>query len=292
MELRQLKYFRKACELQNFSEAARQLHISQSTLSQQIKQLEEELDVLLFDRVGKRIIPTEAGLAFMPYAQKAIQDAENGKQIIRDLKGIEMGTLHVGATFSLSPLLISALNEFARVYPKIRLDIHFGTSEELMELLADNELDFVLSFKPSGMFEEFERIPLFTSRLRFVVHQSHPLAGLSSITLKKLSDTPLILPAEGFATRKKIDRFCRENGLTLNTGIEINDVHTIIHTLRGGLWGTILTEAALNGEQGLVQIPILCRDQLTSEAFLFWAPGLYRKKSALALLDSLLKVTH
>ena len=63
MELRQLKYFKEACELQNFSEAARVLHISQSTLSQQIKQLEDELDVLLFDRIGKRIVPTEAGLA-------------------------------------------------------------------------------------------------------------------------------------------------------------------------------------------------------------------------------------
>ena len=71
MELRQLKYFKEACELQNFSEAARVLHISQSTLSQQIKQLEDELDVLLFDRIGKRIVPTEAGLAFLPYAVRA-----------------------------------------------------------------------------------------------------------------------------------------------------------------------------------------------------------------------------
>ena len=97
MELRQLKYFKEACELQNFSEAARVLHISQSTLSQQIKQLEDELDVLLFDRIGKRIVPTEAGLAFLPYAVRAIRDAENGKQIIRDLKGIETGSASCGS---------------------------------------------------------------------------------------------------------------------------------------------------------------------------------------------------
>ena len=81
MELRQLKYFKEACELQNFSEAARVLHISQSTLSQQIKQLEDELDVLLFDRIGKRIVPTEAGLAFLPYAVRVIRDAENGNRL-------------------------------------------------------------------------------------------------------------------------------------------------------------------------------------------------------------------
>ena len=79
MELRQLKYFKEACELQNFSEAARVLHISQSTLSQQIKQLEDELDVLLFDRIGKRIVPTEAGLAFllMLSGQYAMQKTGN-----------------------------------------------------------------------------------------------------------------------------------------------------------------------------------------------------------------------
>lgn len=93
MELRQLRYFKEACELRNFSEAARVLHISQSTLSQQIKQLEEELDVLLFDRIGKRVVPTEAGKAFLPFACKSIKDAEDGCQIIRDLKGVETGTL-------------------------------------------------------------------------------------------------------------------------------------------------------------------------------------------------------
>lgn len=121
MELRQLKYFKQACELQNFSEAARALHISQSTLSQQIKQLENELDVLLFDRVGKRVIPTEAGVTFLPYAHKAIQDAENGKQIIRDLKGIETGSLHIGVTYSMSPLLIAALNQFTKYILRLKL---------------------------------------------------------------------------------------------------------------------------------------------------------------------------
>lgn len=193
MELRQLKYFKEACELQNFSEAARVLHISQSTLSQQIKQLEDELDVLLFDRIGKRVVPTEAGLAFLPYAVRAIRDAENGKQIIRDLKGIETGVLHVGVTYSMSPLLIAALGLFSKTYPKIKVNVSLGTSEELLDRLEANQLDFVLSFKPEGVSEHLETMPLFSSMLRFIVHCSHPLAELSSITLKRLSETPLIL---------------------------------------------------------------------------------------------------
>lgn len=202
MELRQLKYFKEACELQNFSEAARVLHISQSTLSQQIKQLEDELDVLLFDRIGKRIVPTEAGLAFLSYAVRAIRDAENGKQIIRDLKGIETGVLHVGVTYSMSPLLIAALGLFSKTYPKIKVNVSFGTSEELLDRLEANQLDFVLSFKPEGVSEHLETMPLFSSMLRFIVHCSHPLAELSSITLKRLSETPLILPGKDLPPEK------------------------------------------------------------------------------------------
>lgn len=288
MELRQLKYFKAACELQNFSEAARALFISQSTLSQQIKQLEDELDVLLFDRIGKRVVPTEAGLAFLPYAAKALYDAEDGKQIIRDLKGIETGVLHIGVTYSMSPLLIAALTRFTKTYPKVKVDISFATSEELLERLEANHLDFVLSFKPEG----FETLPLFSSRLNFIVHRSHPLAGLSSITLKRLCETPLVLPGQGFATRKKVDELCRIQHLELTVGVEMNDVHTIIHTLREGYWATILTQAAVRGEEDLVQIPILCADALASEGCLFWAQGNYRKKSALAFADFLQKTVE
>lgn len=291
MELRQLKYFRAACERQNFSEAARLLHISQSTLSQQIKQLEDELDVLLFDRIGKRIVPTEAGWAFLPYASKAILDAESGKQIIRDLKGVETGTLHIGVTYSMSHLLIAAFALFTKAHPKIQVKVSFATSEELLKLLEDNKLDFVLSFKPEDVSDQFETVVLFSSRLYFIVHQSHPLADLTSITLKRLSETPLILPEQGFATRKKVDELCRKHHIEPVVKLEMNDVHTIIHTLRSGCWGTVLTQAAVRGEVDLVQIPILYADKLTSQGCLFWPQGSYRKKSALAFADFLLKIT-
>lgn len=291
MELRQLKYFKEACERQNFSEAARVLHISQSTLSQQIKQLEDELDVLLFDRIGKRIVPTEAGEAFLPYAVRALHDAEDGKQIIRDLKGIETGVLRIGVTYSMSPLLIAALGLFSQAYPKIKVEVTFATSEELLKRLDGNGPDFVLSFRPEGLKEEFDTMPLFSSRLHFIVHESHPLAGLSSVTLKRLAETPLILPAQGFATRKKIEELCSKHHLTLNVRVEMDDVHTIIHALRKGEWGAILTQAAVKGEPGLVPIPILCNDHLTSRGFLFWPQGTYRKKSALAFADFLMQIT-
>ena len=191
MELRQLKYFEKACELKNFSEASRMLHISQSTLSQQIKQLEDELNVLLFDRIGKRIIPTEAGMAFLPFARNSILEAENGKQIIKDLKGIMTGTLNIGVTYSLSHLLRCSITDFKKVYPGINVIINFGTSKEQIRLLENKHVDCVLSFEPEEIDEEYEKIKLFSSKLYFIVHESHPMSYLSSISLKKTTGNRL-----------------------------------------------------------------------------------------------------
>lgn len=292
MELRQLKYFEKACELKNFSEASRMLHISQSTLSQQIKQLEDELNVLLFDRIGKRIIPTEAGLAFLPFARNSILEAENGKQIIKDLKGIMTGTLNIGVTYSLSHLLTCSITEFKKTYPGIKVIINFGTSKEQIKLLEEKLVDCVLSFEPEEIDEEYDKIKLFSSRLYFIVHESSPLAHLSSISLKRIQNIELILPAVGFATRMKTDEICCNNNITLNTVMEINDVQTIINLIRKGNWGTILTKAAIKDEPDLKAIPILSAEILTSQAYLFWPKGSYRKKSAIEFAEFVQKAVR
>src|SRR5574339_640166 len=109
MELRQLRYFIKSAELLNFTEAAHALYISQSTLSQQIKQLEDELGIPLFDRIGKRVRLTEAGSQFLPFARLTVSDAEGGRAVIDDLKGLKTGELRIGATYGLSTLLTPVL---------------------------------------------------------------------------------------------------------------------------------------------------------------------------------------
>ena len=105
MELRQLKYFIKSAEYLNFSEAAKHLYITQSTLSQQIKQLEFELGFTLFARNSRHIELTEAGEEFLPYAKRTIQDAEDGVQRLYDLQNVKTGTVRIGVTYSLSTVL-------------------------------------------------------------------------------------------------------------------------------------------------------------------------------------------
>ena len=146
MELRQLRYFIRSAELLNFTEAAHALYISQSTLSQQIKQLEDELGMPLFDRIGKRVRITEAGSLFLPYARQTIADSESGRFVINDLKGIKTGELRIGVTYGLSALLTPVLIQFSAQYPDVKIIVEFGTSEDLLDKLKSTRVDFLLSF--------------------------------------------------------------------------------------------------------------------------------------------------
>ena len=98
MELRQLQYFVKAAEMLHFTEAANELYVTQSTLSQQIKQLEQELGVLLFDRIGKQVQLTEAGHVFLIHARRILSEVNKGKQALADMSNVIGGELHIGVT--------------------------------------------------------------------------------------------------------------------------------------------------------------------------------------------------
>ena len=116
MELRQLKYFVSAADALNFSSAAKSMNITQSTLSQQIKQLENELGDELFYRNSHEVMLTEAGRELLPFAIKTVSDAENCRQRITDLKQITTGRLNIGVTYSFGQILIETLFNFTKLY--------------------------------------------------------------------------------------------------------------------------------------------------------------------------------
>ena len=149
MELRQLRYFVKAAELLNFSEAAKAVCVTQSTLSQQIRQLEIELDTQLFERNSHAVALTEEGEALLPAAIKTLYSADTCRERIDDLRRLTAGTLNIGVTYSFSPILTETVIEFMKHYPNVKLNIHYKTMEELMRMLSRREVDFVLAFRPS-----------------------------------------------------------------------------------------------------------------------------------------------
>ncbi len=285
MELRQLKYFIRSAELLNFTEAAKGLFVSQSTLSQQIRQLEEELGLLLFDRIGKRVRLTEAGTLFLPYARQSVLDSDSGKMVIEDLKKLKTGELHIGVTYGLSSLLTPTLILFSKNYPDIKIVVEFGTSEDLLEKLKSAKVDMVLSFLQSKESGIFVSEPLYKSDLSLVFHRSFAsLKGKNNIHLQELSSIPLVLPARGFNTRHFLDEKLTRSHIRANIKMELTDMNILLQLVETGNWCTIMTIAAVKGRKELQTIPIQGLN-VSSHASITWLKDAYRKKAAITFAE-------
>lgn len=284
MELRQLRYFLRSAELLNFTEAAHALYISQSTLSQQIKQLEDELGLLLFDRIGKRVQLTEAGKNFFDFAQQSVQHAELGRQVMQDLKGVRTGKLNIGVTYGLSTLLTSTIVAFSQKHPEIHINVDFGSSEDLLEQLKLGKLDFILSFLQITANNQFELQPLFESSMRLIAHPSHPISKKKKISVKELKNVPLVMPTKGFNTRYLFDKVFEKYKVKPIVKIELNDINTLLQLVETGNWCTILTIASVKDRQALKTIPIAEID-IVRKASIIWPKERYRKTAALAFTE-------
>jgi len=289
MDIRQLNYFIKAAELLHFTAAADASFVTQSTLSQQIKQLEEELGMLLFDRVGKQVRLTEAGNVFLVHARQVILDIKKARQAISELDNMINGELRIGVTYAFSSLLLPALTPFSEKYPGIKLHVEYGTAGALEHKLRVADLDFMVAFHEQEDNVGLEVQPLFSSRIMMVVAKENPLARLPKISLKELGKLELILPSKGFSSRDELDEIFRKNNISPRIKIEMNDVHSLLSMLASGRWATIINEKAISTWDNLIAIPI-SGQELYKQAFILWQKGVYRKKSAMLFMEELMKV--
>ena len=256
MELRQLKYFITSADTLNFTEAARQCFITQSTLSQQIKQLETELGVQLFERIGKRVFLTETGRDFLPYARQTVADADYGVQRIKDMEELKTGRLCIGTTFGLSALITDAIARFSEQYPEIHLEVMFSKQDELIEAVRERKVDFALTFEMMEKDDLLTEQPVKTYHLCAIVSDQNPLAQQATVSLRQLADYNICTPARGMNARRMFDSLTNKKGIELQPKLEINEIHTLLHLVRTGRWVAILVDSIIHGENGLCAVPL------------------------------------
>ncbi|WP_431223064.1 transcriptional regulator CynR [Serratia sp. L9] len=257
MLLRHIRYFLAVAEQGNFTRAAEVLHVSQPTLSQQIKQLEESLQTTLFDRSGRKVQLTDAGEAWMRYARLALQDLDAGKRAIQDVATLERGSLRLAMTPTFTAYLIGPLvDRFFRLYPGITLNIQEMTQDKIETLLCDDSLDIGIAFDPVQSLD-IEASMLFTERLQLVVGEGHHLANrrdtLSALELQQL---PMVLLNRDFATRIYVDDYCQHQSITPYVAMEANAIGAIVEIVRRGQLATILPQAIARDNPLLRPIPL------------------------------------
>jgi LysR family cyn operon transcriptional activator len=290
VELRQIKYFVKAAELLNFTEAAKECFVAESTLWQQIKQLETELDVSLFKRNKRKMELTDAGALFLPHAQRTLASSTNAIQAIKDLQGLHTGTLIIGCTFNLTPMLTGALLAFSQTYPDVRISVVRQSSDELISLLQHGRLDMVLCFEENPSDARMEAFPLFNTSLYVVMHRLHPLASEKTLSLNRIKDYPLALPDKSIYIRGILDNWILSKGGSFTPNLEWNDANLAFNLLKTGHWLTILTDVAVRNEPELTIIPLTgLRPSL--KTVLLWMKDGYEKNAIKEFVRLLQNVT-
>lgn len=286
MELRQLKYFVRIAETLNFSEASRTLYVTQSTLSQQIKSLEDELGSLLFQRDSHSVTLTESGQMLLPLARQTLMDASSCKEQIKDLQEMLTGELNIGVTYSFSPILTETVKNFMKEYPGVKLNIQYKNMEELMGLLRRREVDFVLSFKSNRPYDEIESHNLFEDKLSVIMRKDHALASKSSISIGDLTKHRLAFPAKGLQARNAIEKYIDLEASKLNVCLEINEANILLDIVQHNNVFTILSEATIRGREMLKAIPLDIPDN-QMQGCIHTLKRVYRKRSAEAFVKML-----
>ncbi|MBO7379832.1 MAG: LysR family transcriptional regulator [Bacteroidales bacterium] len=245
MELRQLKYFVKVAELKSFSEASRQLNVTQSTLSQQIRQLESELNIELLIRDSHHVDLTDMGQAFLPQAQKTLTAAKTCIDRIRDVQQLGFGELNIGSTYSFLPLLKETVLQYIKKYPGVKLNICCHSMETLINMLDEQNIDVALSYKPTTVHPEIESHIIFDNQLAIFVSDTHPLAARDSVRLADLEKFPFAMPAKGLQARNAFDRIINGLDYRFDIRLEINEVNLLMDLVRSSdKMVTVLSRAA------------------------------------------------
>jgi len=257
MDTRNIQYFMAVYEHLHFTKAAEELGISQPTLSQQIRILEAEFGIPLFDRIGKKVVATEAGKLLRQYGTKMLQAELDAKNAIKELQSGNRGTVRLAVLpsdldFRLVPLFV----QFKAKYPHTRLQA-FSTIYVQDEVL-NHKVDLGIGLRGS-VDSRLTRIPLGCEPYHLFVHSASELANRKEIALEELKRHSLVMYPKGYLGRDLVDDVCRKEGFELTTVMEASSAFSLLQFVSAGVGATIQPEGLLRQcpeRTDIVTIPI------------------------------------
>ena len=223
MEIRQLRAFVSIAELGTFTAGAQRVHVTQAAISMQIRQLENELGARLFVRAPRKVMLTEAGEQLLSRARQILRDHDAALEEIADLTGAERGRLRVGSASAMvtTDVLPKLLRDVRRQHSRADITVASGTSESLVQLILGGELDVAfVSLPVEARGINTER--LSQDQLVAIASPQHRLAKQKTIDAFTLAGEKLILGERGGNTRRLIDQFFAQAGVTLHVSMELS----------------------------------------------------------------------
>ena len=254
MDTNTLQAFLAVADAGSFSLAAEQLFLPQPAVSKRVAALEEELAVKLFERLGRRVLLTEAGRTLLPRAQRIFKEMAESRRSIADLSVEVGGVLQLATSHHVGlHRLPAVLRDYSRRYPKVAFDLQFMDSEAGCAAVAAGTRELAVVALPWTPVNNLVVQPIWDDPLMVTTHCEHPLAKAEEV-LPHLPLYPLIQPEKGTVTRRLIEAPFEEMGLELKIGVETNSLETIRMLVSVGLGWSVLPLSML--QEGLVCRPL------------------------------------
>jgi LysR family cyn operon transcriptional activator len=261
--LRQVHYLIAVAEHGNFTRAAEVLHVSQPTLSQQIRQLEDLLGSQLLDRSGRMVHLTDEGEVFVDHARRALLLFECGRRAIGEVKELSRGEIHIGMTPPLAIFIGSMLlAEFHQLYPGVSVIAYELTQSAIERAVMDNTIDVGLAFgdalSPEAVYStEIDMQELCQQNLRLLVSQDHILANRDEpISAAELERIEFAVLSKEFALRQHLERYAAAHGFKLSVKFESNSLGLVLRAVSAGSLATIMTGDRVRANWGVKMLDL------------------------------------
>lgn len=242
MTITQLKYVLAVAENQNFTRAAEKTFVTQPTLSMQIQKLEEELDILIFDRTKKPIMLTGVGEKIVKQARNIVNEAERMQDVVDQEKGFIGGEFNIGIISTVMPTLLPMfLKNFTNKYPKVQLKIEELTTEEIITKLHEGHLDAAIAATPLQQ-EKIKERPLYYEPFVAYVPEGHRLFSKNKVTSEDLDVGDLLLLEDGHCFKDSVINLCKSRNTSIEDSFQLQSgsFETLIKLSNEGLGMTLL----------------------------------------------------
>jgi DNA-binding transcriptional LysR family regulator len=254
--LRQFRVFEAVASRLSFTQAAKALHLSQPAVSMQVKLMEEQVGLPLFEQIGKQIYLTEAGQEIYHYSRAIGQLLSEAEEVINELKGSHRGKLTISVASTANYFVPTLLGIFHKRFPGVTVSLDVTNREILMQQLEANEVDLVVMGQPPKEMD-LEAGAFMENPLVVIAPPDHPLAKEKNIPMSRMEEEVFLTRERGSGTRSAIERFFEQHGVQLNTGMEIASNEAIKQSVQAGLGLGLLSRDTLDMELALGKLVIL-----------------------------------
>ena len=269
MNLRDFQYAEALARTLHFGEAAKQCHVSQSTLSIQIKKLEESLGASLFERDARSVRLSEAGVLLVPLMSRTLRAAEDVQAQAEQLRDPLAGVVRVGAFPTLAPYALPHLMpRLSEAMPKLRVELIEEKTETLIAQLLEGRLDAALLALPVN-HPRLDALALFAEPFLLAVAKDHPLAKRKSASIEDLATQPLLLLDEGHCLREQSLEFCTRIGKGESQSYRATSLETLRHMVASGAGVTLMPQLAKAAGDRIAYLPFSGADPHRQIALVF-----------------------